>query len=136
MHIYRREGPRIGVEVMCWELLDTHEETSLAVDLSAHGLCIERPYAGGPTRRRVPLQIELPGLDEVIWARGEACFDMLLPTRSPRGGALGLVRRTGYRISAAATRDLRNLRELVMETYKQELGAQIDQAIASCCQLS
>jgi hypothetical protein len=116
MRDVRRESPRIKVEALCWELIDDRETSALAVDLSSLGLRIERPYTGGPTRRTVPLALELPGIDEVMWARGEACFDVLVPRGGPAGGALGLVRRTGYRIALAAARDLRMLNELVVET--------------------
>lgn len=132
MYEYRREGPRIDVEAMCWELVDGHETTGLALDLSSTGLRIERPYVGGPTRREVPLQLEVPGIDEVMWARGDACFDVLVPTRSPAGGALGLIRRTGYRIVIAAQRDLRLLKEFVVETHRARHEALLDFAIASC----
>jgi hypothetical protein len=51
-----------------------------------------------------------------MWAKADACFDVVVPAAGPAGGALGLVRRTGYRIVAAASRDLRLLEELVIET--------------------
>jgi hypothetical protein len=130
MRGYRREGPRIDVEAMCWELVDGREASGLAVDLSPYGLRLERPYLGGATRREMPLQIELPGVDEVMWARGDVCFDVLVPTRSPAGGALGLVRRTGYRIVAAARRDLRLLHDYVVETYRARLETVLDEAIS------
>ncbi|MGE0868824.1 MAG: hypothetical protein AB7P03_09685 [Kofleriaceae bacterium] len=119
MHDFRRESPRIDVEAMCWELVDGEEATGLAVDLSSMGVRIERPYVGGPTRREVPLQLEVPGIDEVMWAKGEACFDLVVPSTTRRGGVLGLVRRTGYRIVAAASRDLRMIKELVIETHRE-----------------
>jgi hypothetical protein len=140
MREFRREGPRIGVEALCWELVDGRETSGLAVDLSSLGLRLERPYTGGPTRREVPLQIEVPGIDEVMWAKGDACFDVVVPAAGPAGGALGLVRRTGYRLVAAATRDLRRLKELVIETdraNRARLAAhrparELDLALASC----
>jgi hypothetical protein len=116
MREFRREGPRIKVEALCWELVDDRETSGFAVDLSSLGLRIERPYTGGPTRREVPLQLEVPGIDEVMWAKADACFDVLVPQAGPAGGALGLVRRTGYRIALAAARDLRMLKEFVVET--------------------
>lgn len=116
MREFRRESPRIGIEALCWELVADREISGIAVELSPLGLRIERPYTGGPTRREVPLQLEVPGIDEVMWAKADACFDHLVPRSGPAGGALGLIRRTGYRIVAAAARDLRMLRELVMET--------------------
>lgn len=104
------------MEALGWELVDGREASGLIVELSPVGVRLERPYLGGPTLREVPLQLEIPEIDEVIWARGEACFDQLVQTRSPRGG---LIRRTGYRIALAARRDLRLLEEYVIETYRQ-----------------
>jgi hypothetical protein len=115
----RRESPRIGIEALCWELIDGRETSGLAVNLSSLGLRIERPYLGGPTLREVPLQIEIPGIDEVMWAKGDACFDVLVPRSGAGGGPLGLVRRTGYRLVAAA-RDLRLIKEFVVETDRAE----------------
>jgi hypothetical protein len=128
MGTYRREGPRIDVEAMCWELIDGREAGALAVDLSAGGVCIERPYTGGKTPRDVPLQLEVPGIDEVMWARGETTFDVVVPGTSPTG----LVRRTGYRIVAAARRDLRLIEDFVRETHRATVDAMIDRALVSC----
>lgn len=130
MHDFRRESPRIDVEALCWEVVDGREASALAVDLSPTGLRIERPYVGGPTRREVPLLLEVPGIDEVMWARADACFDVVVPDKQ-RGGALGLLRRTGYRLVLAAQRDLRLLRELVVETHR---ARRVDEqlAFASC----
>ncbi len=113
MQNFRREGPRIDVEALCWELVDGKETSGLAVDISPIGLRIERPYVPGPTRQTVPLQIEVPGIDEVMWARAEACYDVLLPSKT-----YGIIRRTGYFIAGAATRDLRMLEEYVVETHR------------------
>jgi hypothetical protein len=114
MYELRRESPRIDVDAMCWELIDGREAIGLAVDLSSMGLRLERPYQGGRTHREVPLQIEVPGIDEVMWATGHASSDVVVP-----GGPLGLLRRTGYRIVLAATRDLRMLKEFVFETDRR-----------------
>lgn len=132
MVIHRRESPRIDVEALCFEMIDGRELAGVALDLSSGGLRIERPYVGGPTRREVQLELEVPGIDEVMWARGDATFDVLVPTRSPAGGALGLIRRTGYRIALAANRDMRRLREVVFETYRRRLDDVIEHAICSC----
>jgi hypothetical protein len=132
MRIHRRESPRIEVEAMCWEMAEGKELSGLALDLSSGGLRIERPYVGGATRREVQLEIEVPGVDEVMWARGDVCFDVLVPTSTPAGGPLGLIRRTGYRIANAAQRDLRMLREVVEETYRMRREQFLDGVICSC----
>ena len=124
MNDSRREGPRIDIDAMCWEIVDGKEHGSLAVDLSIHGLRVERPYVGGPTRREMLLEIEVPGLDDIMWARAGACFDVLVrPSSTSPGGAMGLVRRTGYRITLAAARDLRRLEEYVIETHRVQQEA-------------
>jgi hypothetical protein len=122
---YRRSTPRIGVEAMCWELADGGGPTSaIAVDVSALGLCIERPYVGGPTRREVPIELEVPGIDEIMWARADACFDLVVPAPPGSKTPMGLYRRTGYRITTAATRDLRLLKEFVVETQRERAAKQ------------
>jgi hypothetical protein len=118
MNILRRESPRIDVQALCWELIDGKEASGLAVDLSSLGLRIERPYVGGPTRKEMQLELEVPGIDEIMWARAEASSDVLVPTSSPAGGPLGLIRRTGYRLVIAAQRDLRMIRDFVFETAR------------------
>jgi PilZ domain len=132
MRIHRRESPRIEVEAMCWEMTEGKELSGLALDLSSGGLRIERPYVGGATRREVQLEIEVPGIDEVMWARGDVCFDVLVPNATAAGGPLGLIRRTGYRIARAAQRDMRMLREVVHETYRVRQERLIDQVLCSC----
>ena len=117
MQDIRRAGPRIDVEALCWEIVDDREVSSLIVDLSSSGARLERPYVGGRLAREVPLQLELPDIDEVLWARGDVVFDQLVERKGPTGGPLGLLRRTGYRIAVAAARDLRLLRDYVHNVY-------------------
>lgn len=128
---------------MCWELVGEQERGSMVVDLSTQGARLERPYVPvtyvdydgmelGPAGRsryvsppatmsrfaRVPMQIELPGLDEVLWARGDVVFDELVPVKS-LGGPFGLMRRTGVHISLGARRDLDLLSDFVWETHRK-----------------
>jgi hypothetical protein len=97
-------------------MVDGKEAIALAVNLSPNGLRVERPYTGGRTLRGVPLQLEVPEIDEVIWAKGEPTFDHVVMVKNE------LVRRTGYRIVAAATRDLRMLRELVFDSHRAQVA--------------
>lgn len=118
MHDLRRISPRIDVEALCWEMVNERETSALIVDLSTEGARLERPFLGGRIQREVPLQLELPGIDEVMWARGDVMFDQIVQTSSPSGGPFGLLRRTGYRIAIAAARDLRLLRDYVYEMHR------------------
>ena len=112
----RRASPRIGVEALCWEIIGDREIGSLIVDLSPDGARLERPYTGGRLDREVPLQIEVPGIDEVMWARADVVFDHLVPDKN--AGPFGLLRRTGYRLALAAARDLRLVRDYVYSLYE------------------
>ncbi len=106
------------MEALCWEMVDDRENSALVVDLSTEGARVERPYTGTRLQREVPLQLEVPGLDEVMWAKGDVMFDTLVPSKAASAGPFGLLRRTGYRIVIAAQRDLRSLREYVFETHR------------------
>jgi len=112
MEEFRRQGPRIDVEALCWEVLDTGETSAIAVDLSQGGIRIERPFVGGRTPKVVPLQLDVPGIDEIMWARGEACFDHVVQVKGT------LMRRTGYRIAIAASRERRMIREYVYDMHR------------------
>ena len=129
-HIYscqgaRRLTPRVDVETLCSEIVDGLERPSLVVDLSETGLRVERPYTGGRTPRELQLEFELPGVDAIIWARGETCFDQVRPFRG------GLLRTTGIRLAAAAARDLRLLRDFVLEPRRAEEA--VDEVGAYLC---
>lgn len=104
--------PRVEVETLCSEIVEGKERPSLVVDLSETGLRVERPYTGGGTPRELQLEFELPGVDTIIWARGETCFDQVRPVRG------GLLRTTGIRLASAAARDLRLLRDFIFEARR------------------
>src|SRR5690242_20053486 len=114
----RRASPRIGVEALCWELIGDRGFSSLIVDLSTDGARVERPYVGGRIEREVPLQIEVPGIDEVMWAKADVVFDQVVPDRT--AGPFQLLRRTGYRLALAAARDLRLIRDYVYSLAERE----------------
>lgn len=132
MHDLRRVSPRIDIEALCWEVVDERETSALIVDISTQGARIERPYLGGRIQREAPLQFEVPGIDEVMWAKGDVVFDRLVPVRA-NGGPFGLIRRTGYHIAIAAARDLRMLRDYVYEMHrKSREKSDLDLALAAC----
>ncbi len=131
-HDPRRSSPRIDVEALCWEVVGDREVSSLVVDMSSEGARVERPFVGGRIEREVPLQIEVPGIDEVMWAKGDVVFDHLVPAPARRAGPFGLLRRTGYRIVIAAARDLRLLRDYVYEMHRAARDHDDAMMLASC----
>jgi hypothetical protein len=110
------------------------ERSALLLDISTEGARVERPFVGGRIEHAVPLQLEVPGIDEVMWARGEVVFDRLIEAKA-NGGPFGLIRRTGYRIAIAAARDLRLLRDYVWDMHNLQRARETeldDLAFASC----
>jgi hypothetical protein len=103
----RRLAPRVGLETLCNEIGEGLERPCFVVDVSETGIRIERPYFMGRTPRDLQLEFELPGVDAVLWARGQTCFDQV---RQVRGD---LWRTTGIRIAAAAAADFRLLRDWI-----------------------
>src|SRR5262245_60226754 len=127
MRDVRRSSPRIETEAMCWEVVGERETSALCVDLSTRGARVERPFVGGRIEHEVPLPLEVPGIDEVMWARGDVVFDQLLPVKG--AGPFGLLRRTGYRVAIAAARDLRLLRDFIYARIEVEESSLM---LASC----
>jgi hypothetical protein len=115
------------MEALCWEIVGERESSALCVDLSTRGVRVERPFVGGRIVREVPLQLEVPGIDEVMWARADVVFDQLLPSKT--AGPFGLLRRTGYRLALAAARDLRLLRDFIYAKVEVEESSLM---LASC----
>ena len=125
MGLSKRLDPRIPVETLCSEVIDEREHYGVLVELSPAGVRLERPYrasyGGGRDGRIVQLEFELPDADEIIWAKGEVCFDRYRP-----GEGVGAVRSTGVRLVAAASRHLRMLREWVVATVEAQRRARQD----------
>src|SRR5688500_3848192 len=107
----RRTGPRIVVDSLCSEVVGQDLRDALVVDLSEEGLRLQRPL-GGPRTRSLQLELEIPGIDELVWASGEICFDEVW--RVPAG----ITRTSGVRLVAAAQRHRRMLREYVEDMWR------------------
>lgn len=110
----KRLDPRIPVESLCSEVVDDREHFGVLVDLSPQGVRLERPLGGRRDGRIVQLEFELPDADEIIWAKGEVCFDRYRQIT----GQPTPVRTTGVRLVAAASRHLRMLRDWVAATVE------------------
>jgi hypothetical protein len=104
----QRQQPRVSVETLCSEVMDEREQYGLVVDLSEGGLRLQRPLRGRRAGRIIQLEFELPEADEIVWAKGEVCFDQLWR---------GSLRTTGVRLVAAAARHLAMLRDYVRATH-------------------
>ena len=127
MALWKRLDPRIPVETLCSEVVDDREHFGVLVELSPGGVRLERPLAGRREGRIVQLEFELPDADEIIWAKGEVCFD-----RYRRLDGAPAVRSTGVRLVAAASRHLRMLRDWVAATVeaRRALGDDVAAEVA------
>lgn len=102
------------------------------LDLSWLGLRLELPFDHETASRVIQLEIEVPGLDEIVWAQGHVTFARL----TPLGGvhADGQPRfwcSAGLQIDVAAPRERRLMRDLVMDTTRdRETRATVS---CSCC---
>ncbi len=74
----RRLGFRIPLEMFLNQYAQDRPHRGLTVNISETGLFVNKVLApmlrGG---RVVGLEFELPGTGEVVWARGEVCYDTL-----------------------------------------------------------
>jgi hypothetical protein len=111
-HADYRSNPRIPAETLCTEVAGDREQFSLIVELSESGLRLQRPLQGRMQTGIIQLEFELPEVDEIVWAKGIVCFDQLwrVPSTPARDRVL---RTSGVRVVAAATRHLKMLRDYV-----------------------
>ena len=124
---HRRSRPRVPVHAFCSEHDDYSERHATIVDLSEHGLRVQRPAGGFSRRQALQLEFEIPEVDEIVWATGRICFDEIwrVPAKHP-GGLAGVLRTSGVRLVAAAERHKRMLREYVTETWRRRQRAAPD----------
>jgi hypothetical protein len=120
----RRMAPRIPVDGLCGVVANDDLRHAAMLDISTTGLRLERPFDPRTASRIVQLEIELPGIDEVVWARGEVTFAHL----SPMGGTTpdGQPRfwcRAGLRLAEVCVRERRMLRDYVVETLRTRCRA-------------
>lgn len=114
----RRDDRRIPLQTFLNEYVQERPYRGMILDLSEHGLRVQRLLR--PTHRQsrvVQLEFELPGTNEIIWAKGEACFDELEPAPfGPVGsGPVATLHSSGIRVVALAERHARLMRDFVLE---------------------
>lgn len=78
-------------------------------DVSPNGLRLHRPSLG-PQSRAIQVEFDLPGVDELIWAKGVVCFNRVWRAAGGR-----VLHTTGIEIVRAAGRHLRLLREYAFD---------------------
>lgn len=114
----RRRAPRISIEGLCGIVTNDDDLQPAAMsNLSTLGLRVERPFDPVNARPVVQLEIELPGIDEIVWVSAVVTHAHLTPM--PGRTADGQPRfwcRAGLRIANASQRELRMLRDYVVET--------------------
>ena len=93
-------------------------------DLSTLGLRLERPFDPATAKPIVQLEIELPGIDEVVWTSAIVTHAYLtpLPGRGPDGHPRFWCR-AGLRLGDSSRRERRMLHDYVIEQLVARRGA-------------
>ena len=117
---HRRIAPRISVDGLCGVVANNNDLRHASMrDLSAIGLHLERPFDPASASRIVQLEIELPEIDEVVWARAEVARAFLTPmSGKTRDGQPRFWCSAGLRLAGVCQRERRLLRDYVLETRR------------------
>jgi hypothetical protein len=118
MHSNRRDDGRISLETFYTEYVSDRPYRGMITNVSHNGLRVQRLLRPGARMSRVvQLEFELPGTQEVIWAKGEACFDELeIASFGPTGtGPSATLHSSGIRVVACADKHARLMRDYVIE---------------------
>jgi hypothetical protein len=112
----RRRAPRILLDGLCGVVTGDAVQPATMSDLSTLGLRVERPFDPARAKPIVQLEIELPGIDEVIWASAVVTHAWLTPMGRMPDGQPRFWCRAGLKIEDTARREKRMLRDYVIET--------------------
>lgn len=113
----RRLGNRIPLEVLMNEYMNERPYRALTVNISETGVYVNKVVTSLSRRSRVVgLEFELPGTAELIWARGEICYDTIDDCFHGQG-----IRFTGMpRVHQ------RLIRDYCVEKRREQLGALLE----------
>jgi hypothetical protein len=112
----RRRAPRISVDGFCSVASDEDLAHASMSNLSTLGLRLERPFDPAKARPIVQLEIELPGIDEVVWASAVVTHAYLTPMPGRRAdGQPRFWCKAGLRIADASRSERRMLRDYVVD---------------------
>lgn len=118
----RRLGTRIPMEIFMNEYLHDRPHRALTVNISETGVYVHKVATTLNRRNRVVgLELQLPGTSDVIWARGEICYDTFDDHLHGQG-----IRFTGMpRVWARLVRDY------CIEKRREQLGQLLDRIRAT-----
>jgi len=121
----RRRASRISLDGLCGVVANDDLTHASLRDLSDVGVRLERVFDPKTARPIVQLEIELPGIDEVVWARAIVKHAVLTPL--PGRTADGQPRfwcRAGLRLGGVCQRERKLLHDYVFESRRAiELAA-------------
>lgn len=114
----RRLGFRVPFEAMITSYVRDRPVRGLATDLSDSGIRMSAvSMLAPPPGTVVGLELELPGVDDSIWASGRVCY------RKDDRHASGLASGLGVRFVAMARSQARMLRDFCVEMRRDHLGS-------------
>jgi hypothetical protein len=112
----RRRAPRLSLDGFCGVAGDHDLGHASMSDLSTLGLLLERPFDPATARPVVQLEIELPGIDEVVWTSARVTRAFLTPMGGVRpDGQPRFWCRAGLVLGDTSRRERRLLRDYVVE---------------------
>jgi hypothetical protein len=115
----RRLAPRIPVHGLCGVVANDELHHASMTDISAIGLRLGRPFDPKTARPVVQLEIELPGIDEIVWAQGVVTFAVLSPMRGRTAdGQPRFWCQAGLRLAGVCRSERRLLRDYVLESRR------------------
>lgn len=112
----RRRAPRISVDAFCGVAVANDLHHASLSNLSTLGFQVERPFDPATAKPIVQLEIELPGLDEIVWASAIVTRAYLTPM--PGRTADGQPRfwcRAGLVLGQTSRRERTMLRDYVVD---------------------
>ena len=115
----RRRASRISIDGLCGVVAKDDLTHASLRDLSDVGVRLERVFDPKTATSIVQLEIELPGIDEVVWARAVVKHAVLtpLPGRTPEGQPRFWCR-AGLRLGGVCRAERQMLHDYVFETRR------------------
>jgi hypothetical protein len=115
----RRRAPRISVDGLCGIVTNDELRPASMSNLSTLGLRLERPFDPKTARPVVQLEIELPGIDEIVWASAVVTHAHLTPMHGrTRDGQPRFWCRAGLVLRDVSRRERRVLLDYVVDKLR------------------